>query len=146
MASLTRYRADIARINDGEWITVGQDGDEFEIRTRGFTPRYRDALNQLCRQAAREANRRLQPGQLAYTPDALPPTMFDKCQGQALAEHVTLDVRGLTHDGDRPVTGDELRDMLRDPEQFSGLLVLAIGAAARVHADRQSESTEAGNS
>ena len=45
------------------------------------------------------------------------------------------------------VTAEEFHQMLRNPEEFSALLMLAIGAAARVHSDRQIETGAAvGNS
>lgn len=146
MASLSAFRANVTAINDGEWVEVNPE-DPFEIKTRGFTPRYRDKLSALRREAARKANRGLQPGQVPFSADALPPTADDLCQGQALADEVFLDVRGLTHQGGAVVTADEFKDMLRNTAEFSSLLILAMSAAMSVHADREDETKAAvGNS
>jgi hypothetical protein len=146
MADVNTYTVDKSAIRGGEWVSVGTPPQDFEIRTRGFTPAYRDGLNSLRRHASRELNRKLRPGDVFYTPDTLPPTVDDQCQGQALADHCVLDVRGLTSGGE-PVTGDQFRDLLREPEGRQGLLILAIGAAATVGNSRQAEREEAeGNS
>ncbi len=146
MANLSSFRANLANITDGEWVSVNPE-DPFEIKTRGFTAKYRDALNELRRTAARKANRNLQPGQTPYTQDSLPPTVDDLCQGQALAAEAFLDVRGLTHSGGTAVTADEFRDMLRNAAEYSVLLILAVGAAFRVHSEREEEVVAAkGNS
>lgn len=147
MASLSALRSNIAVINDGEWIEVNPE-DPFEVRVRGFTPRYRDKLNSLRRDAARKANRGLAPGQMQFSVDALPPTVDDLCQGEALASEVFLDVRGLTHvPGGPAVTADEFRDMLRNAAEFSAVLSLTLVAAMVVHASREEETAAAvGNS
>lgn len=142
MAKLSGFRINASAVERGEWVKVGNGDLEFEIQTRGYHPRYRDALNTLKRDAARRANRGLQVGQIPYTPDSLPPTMDDACQGRALAEHCIIDVRGLTHDDDSPVTADQFREMIQDREQYLILLILAINAAGSVGAVR-AEETEA---
>ncbi len=146
MANLSSFRANIVAITDGEWVTVNPE-DPFEIKTRGFTPAYRDRLNELRRAAARKANRNQAPGQAVYVADALPPTMDDLCQGQALAAEAFLDVRGLTHSDGTAVTADEFKDMLRNAAEYSVLLILAVGAAFHVHSTREEEMVAAkGNS
>lgn len=146
MANVGAFTMDRDTIRAGEWVQVGTGDDQFEIKTRGFTPEYRDGLNRIRRDAARELNRKLKPGESFYQPADLPPSLDDKCQGQALADHCVLDVRGLTNGG-VPVTADQFRDLIRDPEGRQGLLILAIGAANRVGADRKAEREVAeGNS
>ncbi len=146
MADLNDFIIDRDAVRDGEWITVGDGGNTFEIRTRGFTPKYRDALNALRRHAARDLNRKLQPGDAMYSADTLPPSADDRCQGQATATHCVMDVRGLTSKG-VAVTVEQFRDLLSDPEGRTGLLILAIGAASRVGTDRKEETAVAeGNS
>lgn len=146
MADLSSFTMDRDAIRGGDWITVGTGDNQFEIRTRGFTPKYRDELNRMRREKARELNQKIKPGMSFYTPDTLPPTVDDKLQGEALADHCVLDVRGLNNGG-VPVTADQFKALLRDPEGRQGLLILAIGAASQVGATKQAEREEAeGNS
>jgi hypothetical protein len=114
MADLQAFTMDRDAIRAGEWVPVGTGDDQFEIKTRGFTQAYRDGLNRIRREAARDLNRKLKPGESFYQPDALPPSLDDKCQGQALADHCVLDVRGLNNGG-TPVTVDQFRELIRDP-------------------------------
>jgi hypothetical protein len=146
MATLNAYKTNTRVVNDGEWVDVGAEPNTFRIRTRGFTRRYRDKLNALRREAARTANRSLRPGELPFTVDNLPPNDEDRCQGIAISEEAFLDVSGLDNAG-QPVSADEFRAMLCNPEEYSALIVLAIGAASRVHAGREDEAKDAeGNS
>jgi hypothetical protein len=146
MAKLNAYTTNTRVVNDGEWVEVGAEPNTFKIKTRGFTRRYRTRLNELRREAARTANRTLRPGEIPFTTDNLPPNEEDRCQGVAIAEEAFLDVKDL--DGDNgPVTADEFKDMLANPEKYSALIVLAIGAAGRVHSGREEEAKDAeGNS
>lgn len=142
MAKLSSFTANTRAISDGEWVEVNPT-DPFKIKTRGFTARYRDLLNRLRRQASREANRGLQPGAIPHSPEALPPTMEDRCQAQALAEECFLDVQGLTGEDGSAVTAEQFREMLQDPETYGALLVLTIGAAARIQSERQQDAEAA---
>lgn len=139
MAKLSTFTRDPGRIAEGELIAVGQADDPFMIRTRGFSPAYRDTLARLRLKASREQNRNLQPGQIPTTPDSLPPTVDDRCQAEALNEHCLIDVQGLTNDDGSAVTIDQFKQLLPNSP---GLLFLAIGAASRVGADR-AEQTKA---
>jgi hypothetical protein len=148
MASLSSIRLDQRKINDGAWVTVEADGEPFDIRTRGFTPRYRDMLYRLRIEAVRDLNRGRQPGAVMASVDTLPPSVEDQCYGRSLAEECFLDVRGLTHEKDGPeVTAAEFKALLCDPEGCGALVILVMGAAARVTNDRAEEvQTAAGNS
>lgn len=143
MAKLSAFKLNAAAISDGEWITVGVGADTFEIKTRGFTSRYRDALNSLRRDAARKANRGLVPGATPFTPDSLPPTLDDLCQGEALAQYCVLDVRGLQQDDGTPVSIEDFRQMLTDRDSYVSLLVLALNAASSVGQARTEEAQAA---
>jgi hypothetical protein len=147
MATLKNFTAPTHAINEGEWVDVGTGDELFRIKTRGFTRKYRDKLNALRREAVRAANRRLPPGETFFTVDTLGPNDEDRCQAIAIADEAFLDVQGLTNEGGGVVTAEMFREMLRDPETFGALLVLAIGAASRVHTGRQDEAQAAeGNS
>ena len=140
MAKLSTFIRDPARIAQGETVAVGSADDPFFLLTRGFSAAYRDMLQRLRLQAAREQNRNLQPGQVPTSPDLLPPSVDDRCQAQALIEHCLIDVQGLDHGDGSPVTIDQLRAMLPDNP---ALLSLAIGAAGRVGAQRAEQQEAA---
>ncbi|RUT25759.1 hypothetical protein C0V97_09895 [Asaia sp. W19] len=142
MAKLSAFSRNADRMREGETIEVGPLGNTFEITTRGFTPRYRDALHDLKMAAARKLNRGQKPGGLSYGPENLPPTEDDLAQGQAIADHCVIGVQGLLHDDGREVTLDEFRTMLSAGDQPM-LIALAISAAARVGDDRAREHEEA---
>jgi hypothetical protein len=131
MPDISSCTADRDVMRSGEWVPVGTGDDRFEIRTRGFTQAYRDGLNRLRREAARELNRKLKSTDLPHTPEMLPPSVDDRCQGQALADYCVIDVRGLTNGG-QPVSADEFKALLRDPEGRQALVVFALQAAIEV--------------
>lgn len=141
MAKLSDFSRNADRMREGETIEVGPIGHTFHITTRGFTPRYRDALYDAKMTAARRLNRSQKPGASSYGPDSLPPTEDDRAQGQAIADHCVIGVSGLQHDDGREVTVDEFRAMLASGEQPM-LIALAISAAARVGDDRAREHEE----
>jgi len=148
MASLNRIKLDAGRINEGKWITVESDGEPFDIRTRGITPRYRDTLQRLRLERVRTINRTRDPGAPMVSVETLPPSLDDLCLGQALAEECFLDVRGLTHDdGGKVVTVDEFKALLCDPETGRIFIALVQAAANEVMADRSGLiETATGNS
>lgn len=148
MASLKRIQLDADRINDGRWVTVEVDGDPFEIKTRGFTARYRDTFQRLRMERVREINRKTDPGALMVSVDTLPPSVEDLCLGRALADECFLDVRGLVETDDGPaVSKDTFRALLLEPEANRLFLQLAQAAAAEVTGDRSAlMQANAGNS
>lgn len=142
MPKLSDFIPDTSAVTGGEAITVGPVGKSFEITTRGFTPAYRDRLSALRREAARTLNRTLQPGAAPYRPDTLPPTVEDKCLGQALAEECIQGVAGLDGDDGQPVTIDQFRALLTSGDA-PFLTALAVGAASRVGENRAEEAKAA---
>lgn len=137
MAFLNRIKLDAARINEGKWITVESDGEPFDIRTRGITPRYRDALQRLRLEKMRAVNRTRDPGAPMMSVETLPPSIDDLCLGQALADECFLDVRGLKHsDKGADVTAAEFKELLCDPETGRIFIALVQAAANEVMADR----------
>lgn len=147
MASLSSILLDQKKISEGAWVTVQVGGEPCDIRTRGFTPRYRDLLYRLRVEAMRDENRGKQPGAALVSVDTLPPSVEDRCYGRALAEECFLDVRGLALDKGGPdVTADEVNAMLREPVGCTELVVLVLGAAGRLTNERAEEvQTAAGN-
>lgn len=150
MASLSSILLSADRIKGGAWVPVHTPtGDTFDIRTRGFTPAYRDALAQLRLDAARDANKGAEPGQWIITPDTLPPSVADGCQAKALIAHCLLDIRGLFHDdaGAKPVTLAEFTALMLDPISGAGIVRLVAEAAGSVTIAREDQVREAvGNS
>ena len=149
MASLSKFRRDVAAIRSGEWVEVGIYDQTFEVFTRGLTPAFRDGYARMRRAAAEELNRTVKPGQTRYTETTLPPSMDDIVTAQAIAEYCDLNVRGLYHGPGEtnPVTADEFRDMLRDTESYPTLGGLTYAAALRVTDKSAADRTEAvGNS
>jgi hypothetical protein len=139
---------DADRIKDGRWVTVEVDGEPFEIKTRGFTARYRDTFQRLRMERVREINRKTDPGAVMVSVDTLPPSVEDLCLGRALADECFLDVRGLLETDDGPaVTKEAFRALLLEPEANRLFLQLAQAAASEVTSDRSAlAQANAGNS
>ena len=135
MAKLSAFSRDRNRVSQGEEIEVGPEGNTFYITTRGFTPAYRDTLYALRMAETRELNRNQRAGAGFYTPDTLPPTNDDLCQGKALAQECVLGVRGLEGDDGNDLDADAFRSMLSSGN-YPALTSLSLMAAGRVGMDR----------
>jgi hypothetical protein len=137
MAKLSSFRQDSRAIQEGEWVRVGEEYDDLEIRTRGFTDAYFDA------QAARQRKAAVGfGGDVTKLPSAIRRQINVEC----LIQHVVLDVRNLTHDDGRPVTKEEFYDLLRDPD-YAELVIACFRAASLVGQRRAADLEEAeGNS
>lgn len=148
MASLTRIALNADRNKAGAWMPVQVDNDPFEIKVRGFTPAYRDALHKARQEAARAINRKKAPGADLVTADTLPPSVDEPILGQVLADECFQDVRGLKHSDDGPaVTAEEFRALLCDPEVGRVLMQLVQAAAIDLMNVRSGEIKSAvGNS
>lgn len=142
MTDLSEFVTDRDVVREGDWITVGRGDKTFEIRTRGMWKGFRDYVAGLRLEAARELNSKLGPTDVRYTPDTLPPSLDDKCQGRAAADRCILGVRGLMKGG-QPVTVEEFKDLLRDPDGRMSLLVVALNGIGAIGATRQEEQKEA---
>lgn len=137
MAKLSAFRVDSKAINQGAWIKPGEEYDDLEILTRGFTDAYTDARAAKVRRVAlhygNDANKIPAAEQRAITVDCL-------------ISHVLLDVRGLSDDAGNPVPFGQFCDLLRDPD-FSDLFVACIKAATMVGTQRRQDAADAvGNS
>lgn len=144
MASLKSLRVNTDHINAGAWTPVKIDGNEFEIRTRGITMKYRNLLHRLRSDAAKAINRTRDPGSDMVSPDDLPPSVSEACMARAVVDECFLDVRGLTHDDDGPaVTAAEFREMLLDVEQWGLLVYATLAAANKVTASRDEQAKAA---
>lgn len=144
MANLNSILLDADRIKGGAWVTIHTgDGDSFEIRTRGYTPKFKDTLAELKLAKVRALNKGTEPGEWIITPDTLPPSVDDECIGKALAAECFMDVRGLTHADERAVTADEFKALLVDPVRGAAIIRLTHQAAGSVAVAREGEIADA---
>ncbi len=117
MALATKYLANRSALRDGRWVTIGEEGEQFEIQIRAFTNRYRDYLAYLQGEAAGTLNRNRRVNDPIYMPTSLPPSMDEVCRVRAINEHCLLGVRGFRWPNEEPYNGrdvtiDEFRDIL----------------------------------
>ncbi|UPY35496.1 hypothetical protein [Sediminicoccus sp. KRV36] len=139
MAKFSSFRQNSTLIRNGEWIRVGDEYDDLEINTRGFTDAYYDAQAARQRRAAQK-----------YGGDERKLLTAERREIniECLIEHVLLEppVRNLTDDAGVPVTADQFFDLLRDPD-YPELFLACFKAAAQVGQQRAGVLDEAkGNS
>lgn len=129
MAKLSRFKADLARVNDGAWVTLGEEYGEIEIKTRGFTDVYNDARGAKIRRAASR-----------YGGDALkiPQAEVRAILIELLIKHCLLDVRNLEDEKGEPVSFALFCDLLQE-DQFSDLYGAALAAANLVSTEREQD-------
>lgn len=133
MAKIAKFRKNSAAIREGEWVKPGEEYDDMEILTRGFTDDYLDAQAQKLRRAA---------SAWGNSPERIPVKIKREINTDCLLKYVILDVRNLQHDDGSAVSLDEFKDMLRDPD-YDELLVACYRAAAQVGQIKQADVEEA---
>lgn len=138
MALLREFRA----VADGEWVSVLDDRPELQIKTRGMTNIYRNALAQLKRTRAMTVNRQNRGSLNLVTEDNLLPSDDDSCVAECLNAHCLLDVRGLESAPGVPVTIDQLRELIMQ-EDYRDLLFMVQGAALIVSKRREATQDDA---
>jgi hypothetical protein len=122
MARLSAFRVDSKAIEAGAWVKPGDEYDDLEIQTRGFTDVYTDAKAAKLRRAALQYG-----GDQAKIPNAVVRRVIVDC----LIGHLLLDVRGLADEAGAPVAFAGFCDLLRDPD-YSPLVNACIQAASTV--------------
>ncbi|MFC4169605.1 hypothetical protein [Teichococcus aestuarii] len=132
MAKITKFRKNSAAIREGEWIKPGEEYDDLEILTRGFTDEYLDAQAQKLRRAAASWH-----GQ-----DRIPVKIKRDINTELLLRYVILDVRNLQHGDGTAVTLEQFKQMLLDPD-YDELLLACYRAASQVGQVRQGDLEEA---
>ena len=136
MAKLSAFRADTRAIESGEWIAPGEEFDDLEILTRGYTDAYRDAFAAATRKAGRKFN-----GDTNRIPSADQRSIMV----DALIEHVVLDVRNLADDDGNSISIDGFRNVLRDPA-YPDVLNAVLRAAAQIQTRRADDfKADSGN-
>lgn len=137
MAKLSSFRTNSKAIQEGEWVKVGEEYDDLEIKTRGFSDVYFDAQAAKQRRAATGFG-----GDVTKLPSALRRSI----NVEALIAHVVLDVRNLTDDAGKPVTKDQFCDLLRN-DDYAELVVACFKAAGQVGQRKAADIEDAvGNS
>ena len=140
MAKLSAFRPKEAP--DGEWMTINEDVDPFQVRVRPIGPRFRDLLHEYQQQAARQMNRSTKSAARYYSADNLPPSAANPALARAINEAVLVDVIGLANDQGEAVTVAELRDLLLQPEYVT-LLSMIYAAALVLTNQHEDETAEA---
>ncbi|WP_419900650.1 hypothetical protein [Roseomonas sp. USHLN139] len=133
MAKLSSFRLNKIALEQGEWISPGDEYDDLEIRTRGLTDQYRDALAAKLRRAATGFG-----GDQSKIPGAI----FRRHVVDALREHVLLDVRNIEDDAGKPLAFADFCKLLADVE-YSDLREACLRAAAMVGRVAQEDKVEA---
>ncbi len=129
MAKLSRFKANTNKINDGDWVTLGEEFGNIEIKTKGFTDKYNDARQARIRRAA-----------LRFAGDSnkIPAADLRKIIVDLLIENCLLDVRNLQDENGIEVTFDVFKELLYDPN-FLDLYMAVISAAAAVTNEREAD-------
>ncbi len=136
MADLKSFRVDAKAREEGEWIEVGEEWLDLEVRVRGLTDRYHDTVAARSRAAARS---------LGGDTSKLPTAVARAIVINALCEHVLLDVRNLK-DGDQEIGIERFKQILHEPEYYD-LVMGVLRATQKVGQARVKDMTEAlGNS
>lgn len=137
MARLASFKIDSRAREAGEWQSPGEEYDDLEILTRGFTDAYTDARAARLRRAAMGFG-----GDASKIPSGSARSITVEC----LITHCLLDVRGLVDDAGGTVTFARFCDLLRDPD-YADLFVAAVRAASLVGMRRAADVQDAlGNS
>jgi len=126
MARLNSFRVDSRLIEQGEWVSPGEEYDDLEILTRGLTDQYSDARAAKLRRAA-----------LRYGGDVnkLPGSITRDITVECMIDHVLLDVRHLSDEDGNPIDFAGFKELLRNPD-YSDLVIAALKAAAIVGTQR----------
>lgn len=137
MAKLSAFRVDSKAREMGEWIKPGDEFDDLEIHTRGFTDVYTDARAAKLRRVA-----------MGFGGDErkIPAALVRSIVVEAMISHVLLDVRGLRDEHGKDVDFARFCLLLRDPD-YSPLFDAAVRAASMVGLANMTEAQDAaGNS
>lgn len=121
MAKLKTFKRVMPK--DGEWVRVGDEYDDLEIQTRGFTDEYTDMRNARLRRLSMQR----------HSGDATKITTAENRELtiDCLEEKCLLGVRNLVDDAGQPVSLAMFLGMLRDPD-YAELYTAALVACANV--------------
>jgi hypothetical protein len=128
MAKLSKFKIIAGAILAGAWVRVGDDFDDMEIQTRGYTDAFNDARAANLRKAA----------QYAYGGDVsrIPGARFREINAECIIEYCLIDVRNVSNDDGTPMTFADFCDALRDPayQEIYVAVLRAIGMVGYIKA------------
>lgn len=124
MAKLSSFKRNFSQAYDtGEWVRVGDEYEDLEIQTRGFTDEYSDMRNAALRRTAVQKYR----GDMTKITTAETRGITIDC----IAAKSLLGVRNLVDDDGQPVALKDFVTMLRNPD-YADLYNAALVACANV--------------
>lgn len=137
MAKLGSFGRSRSAMDEGEWVSPGDEFDDLEIKTRAYNDAYTDLRALKLRREARRHG-----GDIGKIPNAVQRAIIVDC----LVAHCLQDVRNLEDDDGTPVPFDQFAEMLKDP-RYGDLFIAATAAPAKVGLASAEEAEEAeGNS
>ena len=122
MASISAFTINAKAEEEGAWVRPGEEYDDLDIKTRGFTFAYRDSLANKMRRAAIS---------LGGDTDKVPSAIKHAHVVESLIAHCLQDVRNLSNVDGSPMTFADFCDKLRDP-RYRDLLTASLKAAGMV--------------
>lgn len=127
MAKLKAFKRDSRYQTTGEWVQIGEEYDDLEILTRGFTDSYTDKRSAMFRKTA-----------LKYRGDVSKVTTAEgrDITIECLISECLLDVRNLLDEAGQPVTFAAFCGNLRDPDyaDLYTATLMACGMVGRARA------------
>jgi hypothetical protein len=133
LAKLSAFKIDSRKVEQGEWIQPGEEFEDLEILTRGFTDVYEDAKNGRLRRASVGFG-----GNQNKIPNAIRREIVVDC----LIKHCLLDVRNLSNGDGDAITFTEFCELLRSGD-YPDLVNAAIAAASQVGMRRAADVEDA---
>jgi hypothetical protein len=145
MASLSKLRR--RSVTDGEWVTVNEENEPFQVCINTIGQRFHDRYDELCREAARRLNRAATSVSRTYRADGtdLPPSSANAALATAVCETVVVGVAGLLNSDGSMTTLEQFKEAIGQPE-YRDVLVM-VHAAALVLSNKVTEEIKeaAGN-
>jgi hypothetical protein len=133
MAKLSDFHLNVKAMREGEWVSMGAEFGDLEIKTKAMGDGYHKMQSDLLRREAR----------LAGGEDKIPAVKKREINVKCLVECCLLDVRGLTQDdGVTPVSFKEFCELLAE-EAYAEMAVLALRATIEVGTKRAAKKEEA---
>lgn len=136
MARISAFKINSKAVETGEWVRLGEEFDDADVRVRGFTDAYTDSHQRKLRVAAK-----------GYAGDTtkLPIAVARGLLIESLLAHVVLDVRNIQNADGSAMTMDQFAEYLRNPD-YAPLLQATLGAAGRVGLSADDVADAVGNS
>lgn len=132
MATLSRFKQNMSKITEGEWVDLGEDWGNLKIKTRGFTDAYHDARQARMRRAS-----------IKFGGEAkIPPQETRKILGELLLQHCLLDVDNLEDEKGNKVPFDTFKELILE-DAYQDLQAACLVAANKLTAEREEDIADA---